>query len=52
MYFDSNPDLQRQLVADRQEHLRRAAGRSRLRREIRRDRGRRERVGSGRFRRF
>jgi hypothetical protein len=50
MYFDSSPELQRQIVADRQERLRRAAGHSRLRREVRRDRSERERIRPGRFR--
>lgn len=48
MYFQTDTDLHRRLVDDRQEALRRAARDTRLLRQARRDRRQRQRGGPGR----
>jgi hypothetical protein len=45
MYLIENPQFQRQVVADRHEALRRAAGEGRLRRRLRQERRQRRRAG-------
>ena len=48
MFPIADPQLQRQLIADRHEALRRTAGHSRLRRQLRDERRRRRRTGPDR----
>lgn len=48
MFLIENPQFQRQVVADRHEALRKAAGEGRLRRQLRHERRLRRRAGPDR----
>ena len=48
MFLIDDPHIQRQIVADRHEALRRAAGEGRLRRQLRQERRLRRRAGPDR----